>query len=282
MKQKLSIILGIVVVVVMGVIIFNQNKNKTSTLVAGESNRKCFAYYQEATKDAPYRVDEYIDIAIDGTKVSGVKHGTQNGPDMTNGYAGTLSGTIAENNLDLLYAYKVEGSKNTEKEIYKMTKRGLEKWRYPLLQEVGMLVPDLSKEYKVLKYDAVDCAVATLPTKYITSVGAWPPEVKFTEGKELICKEGGAPEAPNGITTKKVLSNSVPYCVTIASEGAAGSTYVTYTYATDMEGALAEIKFVLKATQCMNYSNPKQAECLAERSSFNPDTLAEKVMDASR
>jgi hypothetical protein len=282
MKQKISIILGIIVVVVMGIIIFKQNKSNNGDMLAQDGARKCYAYYQEATKDAPYRVDEYIDISVNGANVTGVKHGTQTGPDMMNGYSGTLTGTIADNNLDLLYAYKVEGSKNTEKEIYKLKKNVLEKWRYPLIQEVGMLVPDISKEYKVLKYNDVDCDVATLPMKYITSVGAWPPEVKFTEGKELVCKEGGAPESPNGITAKKVLSNSVPYCVTIKSEGAAGSTYITYTYSTDMEGALAEIKFVLKATQCMNYSNPKRTECLAEREAFNPDTLAEKVMDASR
>jgi hypothetical protein len=125
-------------------------------------------------------------------------------------------------------------------------------------------------------YDSV------LSTKYIKSQGNWPPEVKFDEGKEFTCKENGTPAPQGSMTVKKTLAYGVPYCVTEVSEGAAGSTYTTYTYVTDMEGAVATLQFTLQFLQCENYDNPQKKECVSERATFNPDTLASTIVDASR
>jgi hypothetical protein len=118
----------------------------------------CYAYHQEATPTAPYAVDEYVSITINGNEISGTKKGTQNGPDMTNGYEGTLTGSKEQDVMTLLFAYTIEGSQNTEKEIYQFVKTGIEKWRYPLIEEGGILVPDTTKYYKTLSYKTIDCA----------------------------------------------------------------------------------------------------------------------------
>jgi hypothetical protein len=119
--------------------------------------RKCFASHHEATKDAPYTTSEYIDLMVNGTSVSGIKKGTQEGPDMTNGYEGTLVGTKQENALHLLFAYIIEGSKNKEQEEYVMSDTKLIKYRYPLLEKQSMLVPDMSKEPTQIEYIETDC-----------------------------------------------------------------------------------------------------------------------------
>ncbi len=124
------------------------------TLVDG---RQCYTYNQEATNEAPYKVDEFIDITISGKSVTGTKRGTQSGPDMINGYIGSIIGTLSQNKITAIYSYMVEGSKNKEKEIYQANKTGIEKLRYPLIEEGGILIPDISKEFKTLLYSRVGC-----------------------------------------------------------------------------------------------------------------------------
>lgn len=117
----------------------------------------CYAYHQEATPDAPYTVDEYISMTIVGNTLSGTKKGTQSGPDMTNSYNGTLKGTVDKTTINTAFSYTIEGSNNSEKEIYNIVSTGLEKLRYPLKEEEGALIPDTTKEYKILSYNTIDC-----------------------------------------------------------------------------------------------------------------------------
>jgi len=132
--------------------------NNGKLTVTSMLSRTCYKYHQVATKNAPYAVDEYVDLSINGTKISGTKNGTQSGPDMTNGYTGTLDGTINNDLITAVYSYTVEGAKNKEKELYKIVPTGLEKMRYPLVEKGGMLVPDTSKEFKILSYIKADCS----------------------------------------------------------------------------------------------------------------------------
>ena len=118
----------------------------------------CYKYHQIATASAPYAVDEYISMKIDGTKVSGIKNGTQNGPDMTNGYTGTLEGTLEKGLMTLIYSYTVEGSQGKEKELYKVVTSGLQKLRYPLKEEGNILVPDMTKKFTTLPYLNINCS----------------------------------------------------------------------------------------------------------------------------
>ena len=127
------------------------------TLVDG---RQCYTFRHEATTTEPYLVNELLDINIIGTKVSGAKTGNQKGPDMNNGYTGTIAGTLEKNTITAILSYTVEGSKGKEKEIYHTSKTGLEKLRYPLIEEKGILVPDTTKEYTLLQYLRVGCSAS--------------------------------------------------------------------------------------------------------------------------
>ena len=286
MNKNIKIILGTIIVIVVliaaaGFYRFNFTDGGDVIVIEDvpasvPSGHFCYAYHQAATPTAPYKVDEYIDMKVEGATFSGTKHGTQAGPDMTNGYEGTLAGTIAGADLTAKYAYTIEGSDNTEQEIYKYTKDGLKKWRYPLKDEKGILVPDTTKEYSIHNYDNVDCLSVTLPMKYMKTSDFWPPEIKLTNEK-FECKEGGSAIKVNGITAKKEIAGR-DYCVTTISEGAAGSTYSNYTYRTAVGSELATFSFMLRTVQCMNYDNPKQAECLTERQAYTPDFLASTLM----
>lgn len=283
MNKTIKIILGTIVAIVVliaaaGFYRFNFTDGgdivvKEDVPVSVPSGHYCYAYHQLATPTAPYKVDEYIDMTVNGTSVSGTKHGTQAGSDMTNGYEGTLVGNTTGTDINAKYSYTIEGSDNTEQEIYKYTKDGLNKWRYPLKDEKGILVPDVMKEYSILSYASVDCLSVTLPMKYMKTSDFWPPEIKLTNEK-FSCKIGKT--EMKEIIKKDIEGKS--YCVTTVSEGAAGSVYSNYTYETEVGSQLATFSFMLRTVECMNYDNPKQSECLAERKAFTPDFLASTFM----
>jgi hypothetical protein len=120
--------------------------------------RQCYTYSHDATTGEPYTTSEFIDITISGNKVLGTKTGNQAGPDMTNGYTGTITGTLADNKISDAYAYTVEGSKNTEHEIYQAGLTGIDKLRYPLIDKFKAgLFPDTSKSYTIQHYSRVEC-----------------------------------------------------------------------------------------------------------------------------
>ena len=127
-----------------------------------KGGRQCYTYNHQATTTEPYTVNEFIDITIDGTKVTGTKRGTQNGPDMTNGYTGTITGTVDADTITDIFSYIVEGSHNQEKEIYKARadQIGIEKWRYPLVEGKGVLVPDTTKAHTTMLYARVGCTAS--------------------------------------------------------------------------------------------------------------------------
>lgn len=159
MKTKQIILLLIIVAAAVGAILLLRNKHMVTPVVVQQKKTFCFTRTHNATKDAPYTVNEHITLVIDGTSVTGTKRGTQSGPDMTNGYEGTLTGTMQKNIITSVFAYTVEGSYNQEKEIYRVKEdqTGIEKLRYPLIERVGILVPDPSKEFTVELYSRVGC-----------------------------------------------------------------------------------------------------------------------------
>ncbi len=114
-------------------------------------------------------------------------------------------------------------------------------------------------------------------TTYI-STEAWPPVVTSTAATTLICNATG-----DGVTAgqkqAKVINNR-DYCVTTMSEGAAGSIYTTYNYETLVNEKMFTVTFTLRSVQCMNYDQPKQGECLAEREKFNPDELVAPLVES--
>ena len=122
--------------------------------------RQCYTYNHNATKTEPYTVNEFLDITIKGNSITGNKKGTQKGPDMTNGYTGSITGTINKNIITDIFSYVVEGSANKEQEVYRTNKTGIEKLRYPLIEGKGMLIPDTTKEYTIMQYARVGCTAS--------------------------------------------------------------------------------------------------------------------------
>lgn len=120
--------------------------------------RQCYTYSHEATKEEPVTSTEFIDMTIAGTKVTGTKHGTQSGPELSNGWEGTVTGTLAGDMINVAFAYTVEGSQNTEHEMYQAGLTGIDKLRYPLIDKFKEgLFPDTTKEYNLLHYARVGC-----------------------------------------------------------------------------------------------------------------------------
>jgi hypothetical protein len=131
----------------------------SKVIIAGLNGRNCYEYNQVATTEAPYKVEEKIDITRVGDKMTGTKSGTQAGPDMTNGYKGTLVGTVSGDVLTAIYSYVIEGSAQKEKEIYSIQSNALVKHRYALKEEKRILVPDMESEVKDVIYTKVACVL---------------------------------------------------------------------------------------------------------------------------
>lgn len=145
----------------------------------------------------------------------------------------------------------------------------------------GALFSYIVKDEKVVITDIIKGDETSLTTKYISSQNPWPPKVTITKGS-FICKQTPVTE-PNkinlkGTTVNKIISER-EYCITTTSEGAAGSTFTTYSYIAKIEQKLAKVSFILRATECMNYDDPKQTECLKEREIFNPEILVENLIN---
>lgn len=128
-----------------------------------ESRPYCFVYKHTATNDAPYTVEEHMNLTRVRGDITGTKRGTQAGPDMTNGYTGTLTGKAnAEGSIELVYAYTVEGSDGKELELFTIQGENLVQERYPLIEGkrdgVTMLIPEQTKPAEALVYIQEPCA----------------------------------------------------------------------------------------------------------------------------
>jgi len=106
----------------------------------------------------------------------------------------------------------------------------------------------------------------SLGTKYIHPVN-WPPAVEVTSGI-FSC----------AVSVRSINGND--YCITSTVEGAAGSTYTSYTYIRNQEAKNVNIslEFSLRSVQCANYNEPEQSTCETERQTFSTDTLAHQIM----
>ena len=109
-----------------------------------------------------------------------------------------------------------------------------------------------------------------LSTKYI-HVQDWPPKIQVLN-QSFVCTEGGTATGRAGETKKRTIDGR-EYCVTIETEGAAGSMYLQYAYAFGLNGKTLIATFTLRQVQCGNYNDPQKTECETERSLFNIDTV---------
>src|ERR1035437_9142238 len=81
---------------------------ETQADITLKDGRQCYTYNHEGTATEPYTVNEFLDINISGKTVTGTKTGSQSGPDMTNGYSGTITGTLDKNTITDVFSYVVE------------------------------------------------------------------------------------------------------------------------------------------------------------------------------
>lgn len=144
---------------------------------------------------------------------------------------------------------------------------------------VGTLVTGDSSQYNIVGTIAVKSLNLTsavkLNTIYIKPVD-WPPQLR-TVNQPYVCTVAGKETDRAGKTEKRTI-NGKEYCVTRVTEGAAGSIYAQYAYATRQGGQTLIATFSLKAVQCGNYPEPQRTACETERASFSPDLLVDKIL----
>lgn len=114
----------------------------------------------------------------------------------------------------------------------------------------------------------------TLTTTYIHTVD-WPPSAQVV-GQPYSCTEAGAQTQPAGRTSRRMVDDR-EYCVTMTSEGAAGSTYTQYAYALPYSKNTLIFTFTLRAPQCGNYDEPQKMACEQERASFDIDSVIDTI-----
>ena len=115
---------------------------------------------------------------------------------------------------------------------------------------------------------------AKLGTSYIVNQ-EWPPAVSVSStGFSCAVKSNVNGQAT--VVQKVIGQNN--YCISSTSEGAAGTIYVTYDYATTKNGKLVDLKFTLGYPQCLNYDDPNQTSCLNEQKALDLDGVVNKMV----
>lgn len=110
---------------------------------------------------------------------------------------------------------------------------------------------------------------------YIHAVD-WPPKLQVESGP-FYCTPGGEETSRAGQTARKTISGK-DYCVTKVTEGAAGSIYTQYAYATDIQKKVLFLTFSLRAVQCGNYDEPQRTACDRERAAFTIDPIVNQII----
>lgn len=117
-----------------------------------------------------------------------------------------------------------------------------------------------------------------LSTVYITAQ-TWPPIVTATAGN-FSCAKTATNNNPSFPQVVEKNIGGQDFCIKTIAEGAAGSVYTTYDYLVQNDGKVVDVNFTLQAVQCLNYDNPRQAACLAERQAFSPDNLGVQIANS--
>lgn len=113
-----------------------------------------------------------------------------------------------------------------------------------------------------------------LPTSFVSAV-EWPPAIERISGS-YACAESAGDGA--GVAKKeKRTPEGHEYCVSLTSEGAAGSVYNSYDYEFPLNGAMYRISFTLRLPQCLNYDEPQQGACKAEQANLNIDSIVDRI-----
>ncbi len=104
----------------------------------------------------------------------------------------------------------------------------------------------------------------------------WPPAISSNPG-QLSCEETPAEVSQMIRRVSKRTINGREYCITVNSEGAAGSVYSDYTYSFQDGENITNLQFILRFPECTNYSDTQRAQCQQEREEFDLNTLVDSV-----
>lgn len=106
-----------------------------------------------------------------------------------------------------------------------------------------------------------------LPSQYIYAQNGWPPVIQSSDEK-YSCSPSRT-EVSNRV--EKTI-NKRTYCVTLLQEGAAGSSFRTYTYSTfGIQGSSQKTSFTLRYPSCgvwQGDGTTKYTDCLTAQSNF--------------
>ncbi len=106
----------------------------------------------------------------------------------------------------------------------------------------------------------------------------FPPRFAIAKG-QVQCKESSAGDAlPSRLLERTIGSRK--YCIAVSSEGAAGSVYKSYTYATVKQGHLVTVSLTARFSACGNYNEPKRSQCKREREKFDVDGVVDRVVQS--
>ncbi len=119
-----------------------------------------------------------------------------------------------------------------------------------------------------------------LATRYMHVVNSPPAKITISE-EVYTCNLAGTDEsmAVSGKTEQHVVGR-YEYCVTMQSEGAAGSVFNTYQYVTAYNEGSIIFDFTMQMPQCANYSETERKACEAERAIFSIDSFVNQMFTA--
>ena len=105
-----------------------------------------------------------------------------------------------------------------------------------------------------------------------------PSEFRIVDG-EIDCEETTPTDSSLNLRLIKKDINGKKYCIGASSEGAAGSVYTEYAYATVINNNVYLTLFLARDVDCNNYPEEEKIECQAERESFNLDNLVDAEVE---
>lgn len=125
--------------------------------------------------------------------------------------------------------------------------------------------PEVKPEEETYSDEKLSFTYPALDSPYI-SAQEWPPTVTLTPGVFACAGEARQVGERN-------------YCVTAETEGAAGSTYTTYNYLTnlDAENSMLTIQFTLRFVQCENYDEQEKIACESAQADLNVDEMIDAI-----
>ena len=108
-------------------------------------------------------------------------------------------------------------------------------------------------------------------------LNSWPPKVTI-EGGNFTCS---LPTSTLQMQNEQTMIAGKRFCKSIVSEGAAGSTYTTYTYTTAFNPEqVVKVEFVVQYPQCLNYDSPQSESCTQEEKDFDLENIVGGIVNS--